>query len=102
LHRDGLAGEVIRTCNAGAAVGFAAGESPEDLAGRVEPELSRLLDMPPGTPAKPDWAAFAPYTARAMTRRLCQVFDEAAQPQRWTKENAITAAAAPSHVTAER
>jgi len=102
LHRDGLAGEVIRTCNAGAAVGFASGESLEDLAGRVEPELTRLLDLPPGTPAKPDWTAFAPYTAREMTRRLCQVFDEASPPQRWTNENAMTAAAAPSHATAER
>jgi len=34
-----------------------------------------VLGFPP-TPAT-DWAAFAPYTAREMTRKLCEVFDKA-------------------------
>jgi hypothetical protein len=77
LHRDGLAGEVVRACNAGAAVGFASGESTADIADRLEPEIRALLDLPRGAMAKTDWVAFAPYSAREMTRRLCQVFDDA-------------------------
>jgi hypothetical protein len=76
-HRDSLVGEVIRSCSNGAVAEFATGESAEVLAMRVEPELRRLLDLPRGTSARFDRAAFSPYTAREMTRRQCEVFDAA-------------------------
>jgi hypothetical protein len=77
LHRGGLAGDVIRTCNAGAVATFDTGDSAEKLADRVEPELRRLFDQPPGHLPATDWSAFAPYTAREMTRQQCAVFDQA-------------------------
>jgi hypothetical protein len=82
LHRGGLAGEVIRACNAGAVAAFDSGDSVEDLAARVVPELQRLLDLPPRYVPPTDWTAFAPYTAREMTRRQCAVFDQAVAGRR--------------------
>ncbi len=82
LHRGGLAGDVIRACNAGAIAEFQSGESPETVAARVEPELLRLLDLPPGYVSPTNWNEFAPYTAREMTRRQCAVFDEAVSGNR--------------------
>jgi hypothetical protein len=82
LHRDGLAGDVVRACSAGSAIGFASGESAEQLSARIEPELRHLLDLPRDAVPPTDWSAFAPYTARAMTRRQCEVFDQAAAGRR--------------------
>jgi hypothetical protein len=82
LHRGGLAGEVIRECNAGTVAAFESGDSAEDLAARVGPELRRLLDLPPGHVPPTDWAAFAPFTAREMTRQQCAVFDQAVTGRR--------------------
>jgi hypothetical protein len=76
-HRASLAGEVIRACNAGAVAEFATGDSASDLAARVESGVLRLLALPRHTVVRFDRAAFAPYTARAMTRRQCEVFDQA-------------------------
>jgi hypothetical protein len=77
LHAAGLAGDVVRACNAGAVAAFESGQSPEALAARVEPELRRLLELPAGYTPPTDWQAFAPYTAREMTRTQCEVFDRA-------------------------
>lgn len=78
LHAGGLAGEVVRACNAGAVAEFESGRPAEELAARVEPELRRLLDLPAGYAPPTDREAFAPYTAREMTRKQCEVFDHAA------------------------
>ncbi len=78
LHAAGLAGDVVRSCKAGAVAAFESDQSPEALAARVEPELRRLLDLPAGYAPPTDWEAFAPYSAREMTRKQCEVFDRAA------------------------
>jgi Glycosyl transferase 4-like domain len=77
LHRDSLAGEVIRKCSAGTVVDFRSGAVPEEISQRTEAELRRLLDLPRGANAATSWTAFAPYTARETTRRLCEILDEA-------------------------
>jgi len=82
LHEASLAGEVLRKCRAGEVVGFASVETPEQLAGRLQPVLGRLLDQPRGIPVEIDWAAFAPYTAREMTRQQCATFDLVADTAR--------------------
>ena len=43
-----------------------------DDAGR---ELGWLLSLPKGYSPETDWSEFAPYTAREMTRRQCEVFE---------------------------
>ena len=78
LHETSLAGEVIRRCQAGEVVGFRSAEGSEELAKRIYPVLSRLLDLPPGTASHLDWSAFAPYTAKEMTRQQCAVFSRVA------------------------
>ena len=77
LHEGSLAGEVVRRCRAGDAIAFTANQAPEDIARAMGPALARLLDRPREDPTATDWAEFASYTARAMTRRQCAVFDRA-------------------------
>ncbi|QEG26758.1 hypothetical protein GobsT_15050 [Gemmata obscuriglobus] len=76
LHENSPAAAVITACRAGEVVPFASGESTEALAARLAPALGRLLAAT-GTEPPTDWAAFAPYTAREMTRVLCRAFDSA-------------------------
>jgi hypothetical protein len=75
LHAESPAGRVITDCRAGEVVGFRATDSDEDLASRLRPAVRRLLDRPAGDQPDTDWKAFEPFTAREMTRRLCEVFD---------------------------
>lgn len=78
LHRASLAGQVIEECRAGTVVAFASSAKTAELAVRIEPALLQLLALPRGARAATDWQAFAPYTARAMTRQLGAVFDRVA------------------------
>jgi hypothetical protein len=78
LHEGNLAGEVVRRCRAGDVIAFEASQTPDELARVIRPALDRLLDHTGEVPDT-DWAAFAAYSARAMTRQQCAVFDRAAQ-----------------------
>ena len=49
------------------------GKKTEEIASLLQNMLSQPRDSTPPT----RWQAFEPYTARAMTARLCQVFDKA-------------------------
>jgi len=64
--------EILRKTRAGTVVTFRPGEDPEAIAGRI---LATGWLAKPIVPAT-DWAAFEPYTARQMTRKLCAVFDQ--------------------------
>jgi hypothetical protein len=75
LHERSLAGEVVRACQAGESIGFSSGQIPDHIADSIRPALLRLLDLPRGSVPPTNWSAFAPYTAREMTGRQCQVFD---------------------------
>jgi hypothetical protein len=77
VHSAGLAGEVVQKCKAGMVTAFDTGEVALNLSHRVEPQLRALLTLPRGATPPTDWSAFSPYTARAMTRQQCLVFDEA-------------------------
>jgi hypothetical protein len=77
LHQASPAGRVITDCRAGEVVGFQGTDSDEDLANRLRPVVRRLLDRPAAYQPETNWKAFEPFTAREMTRRLCEVFDQA-------------------------
>ncbi len=77
LHADSLAGSVLNCCQAGEVVQFTRSEDEAELSRRIGAAVGQLLDQPPGASPATDWAAFAPYTAREMTRRQCEVFDRA-------------------------
>ena len=67
--------DVLRETRAGETVTFGQIEDAAGLATRVETVWTTLLEGLPDAPDT-DWAAFEPYTARAMTRRQTAFFDE--------------------------
>ncbi len=75
LHESSSAGEIIRRCRAGNVIGFSTGDSPETIAGRLQPVIRLLLSGAPNPRPATDWQACKPFTAREMTRRQCEVFD---------------------------
>lgn len=74
FHEQSSVVNVMRETQAGTVVSFTSGENPEIVAARVYDAWFREQTLPlPQT----DWDAFAPYTAREMTRQQCRVFDRA-------------------------
>lgn len=73
FHAKSSVVEVLRTTGAGKLVTF---EKGDDL-NRVSSEIYEqwFAQMPVTRPAT-DWNAFASYTAKAMTRKLCDVFNQ--------------------------
>lgn len=72
--------DVLTKTKAGTVVTFKSGDQPEVVAGRILKSgwLDSTLCSPRPMIPPTDWTAFEPYTAREMTRRLCEVFDHAA------------------------
>lgn len=75
FHQHSSVIDILQQCQAGQVVAFASGDRPEDLQGRLIDRLQQLLSLPQPYQPTTDWSAFQPYTAYAMTRQLCQVFD---------------------------
>jgi hypothetical protein len=89
FHEASSVVDILNKTKAGTVVAFRNGESVEDISERIlksgwladqnsEINGQRSMVVPPAT----DWASFAPYTAREMTRRLCAVFDKATKTER--------------------
>ena len=74
FHQESTVVDIVRQSRAGVVVPFASDEAVQAVADRI---THAWFDGPP-TEAQTDWAAFEPYTARAMTRKLAGVFDQAA------------------------
>jgi hypothetical protein len=75
FHESSSVVDVLRKSRSGEVVSFRRGEMPEAIAARISRAwFDGAFERTPST----DWKAFEPYTARAMTRTLCQVFDQAA------------------------
>jgi hypothetical protein len=74
FHETSSVVDVLRSTRAGTAVTFPTGRPVEALADDISREWFDKLPQP--TP-QTDWAAFAPFTAKAMTKKLCEVFDRA-------------------------
>ncbi len=79
LHRESALCDLIERWRAGEVVRFSGAASAAKLEEGVEAALARVLSQPRGQAPDTDWAAFAPYTAREMTRKLCAVFDAVAR-----------------------
>ncbi len=65
---------ILDVTSAGTSVPFEAADDPT-LPGRVQAALVDLLARLPFVP-ETDWAAFEPYTAREMTRRQAEFFEQ--------------------------
>jgi hypothetical protein len=75
FHERSSVVEVLRRCNAGRAVTFRTDSTNGDILRDAIQQLDWLLSLPKGYSPDTDWSEFAPYTAREMTRRQCEVFD---------------------------
>ena len=73
FHQESTVVDIVRQSKAGVVVPFASGEAAQAIADRITREW--FEHMP--TQAQTDWAAFEPYTARAMTQALAAAFDRA-------------------------
>jgi broad specificity phosphatase PhoE len=78
FHQASSVVEVLRTTKAGRVVTFGNGRDLTEVANEIYKQWFACWPLP--APAT-DWNAFAPYTAREMTRRLCEAFDRAARPK---------------------
>lgn len=76
FHERSSVVDILRRCCAGRAVTFGAGIITQDLLKEAVEQIDWLLSLPKGFSPDTDWSEFAPYTAREMTRRQCEVFDQ--------------------------
>jgi hypothetical protein len=75
FHEDSSAVKLLEETRAGRAVTFSAARPPLNVVGEIEAELQNLLTAPAGSRPPTDWNKFEPFTARAVTARLAEVFD---------------------------
>jgi hypothetical protein len=73
FHEQSSVVEVLNKTRAGTVVTFKNGDKVETIAEKISTTGWLQNPIVPDT----DWSAFEPYTAREMTRRLCEVFDKA-------------------------
>lgn len=66
---------ILRSCQAGQAVTFGAQTTAQVLQAHIMPQIDQLARLPRGAVPATNWSAFAPYTAKEMTRHQCAVFD---------------------------
>ena len=71
FHEQSSVVEILRKTRAGTVVPFRPEQAPEDIAGRILATGWLPNPLSPQT----NWAEFEPYTARAMTARLCRFFE---------------------------
>ncbi|GIW56725.1 MAG: hypothetical protein KatS3mg082_3129 [Nitrospiraceae bacterium] len=77
FHEASSVVDILRESGAGEVVTFRAGNSPEEKAEEIAARLERLLRLPPDYEPPTRWEAFEAYTARAMTARLAEAFEQA-------------------------
>lgn len=76
FHEASSVGDILTETQAGTFVPFNAQTRPDLLSEQLQPYLQVLLSHPQKNLCSTNWEAFAPYTARAMTKHLCQIFDQ--------------------------
>lgn len=76
FHQQSSVVDILRQCQAGEAITFSSNSQPEDLLSEVTTALQKLLSLPHGYTPETNWSAFKPYTAREMSRKQCEIFDQ--------------------------
>jgi hypothetical protein len=77
FHENSSVVRILHETQAGHVITFGNGCSPEEKTEEIAELLQQTLSLPRGSRPPIRWEAFEPYTARAMTSRLAQVFDKA-------------------------
>jgi len=75
FHERSSVVDILRRCNAGRAITFQTGGIGQGLLDEAGRQLDWLLSLPDDYGPETNWSEFAPYTAREMTRRQCEIFD---------------------------
>ena len=75
FHEESSAVKLLEETRAAKAVTFSATRGPLSVAGEITAALQNLLTAPEGSKPATDWKKFEPFTARAVTARLAEVFD---------------------------
>jgi hypothetical protein len=79
FHEESSAVKILKETCAGNAVTFGTGRPPLSVVGEIDAELEELLRLPAGWRPPTNWEKFEPYTARAVTARLVEVFNRTVQ-----------------------
>jgi hypothetical protein len=79
FHEESSAVKVLAETRAGKAVTFSTTRPPLSVVGEIEAALQDLLSAPAGWRPPTDWKKFEPFTARAVTARLAEVFERTAE-----------------------
>jgi hypothetical protein len=83
LHSSSPIANIIRDCQAGWVASFDGEQPLEQLVAALKPLLIQRLQTPMRAPfADTNWAAFEPFTAEAMTHKLCRLFDRVSQARK--------------------
>jgi hypothetical protein len=77
FHEESSVVRILEETQAGNVVTFGSSCSIEKKIEEIAKLLQQTLSLPRGSTPPTRWEAFEPYTARAMTSRLAQVFDKA-------------------------
>lgn len=78
FHEESSAVKLLEETRAGKAITFSATRPPLSVVGEIEAALQNLLNAPAESHPQTDWEKFEPFTARAVTARLAEVFERTA------------------------
>jgi hypothetical protein len=81
LHEDSHAGKLLRDLNAGTAVTFGSMRPLTSIHDQISGAMREILCLPPDWRPATAWEKFEPYTARAVTARLAEVFDRSVRSE---------------------
>ena len=79
FHEKSLVVDVIQQTAAGEIVTFSSKDKPENLIKQLKVKITQLLNLAESSPPNINWSTFEPYTARSMTNKLCQIFNQCAR-----------------------
>jgi len=79
FHEESSAVRLLQETHAGTTVTFSASRPPLSVVGEIGAAFQELLRLPAGWRPPTNWEKFEPYTARAVTARLAEVFDRTVQ-----------------------
>ena len=81
FHENSLVVNVMQKTESGEIVTFKSEDNQTKLIQQLELKLDQLFKLPENTVPHTNWLAFEPYTARSMTKKLCEIFNESSVSQ---------------------
>ena len=76
FHEQSLVVNVMQRTQAGEIVTFGSEDDKEDLIKQLAIKINQLFKLSGETSPHINWSAFQQYTARSMTHKLCQIFNQ--------------------------